>query len=319
MSNIANSTDTPRTTEVLIIGGSFSGMAAAMTLGRALRQVILVDSGLPCNRFATHAHNILGSDGLPPMEIHAQARKQLLHYPTIELIEDQVTNASRDDQGFSVQTSSGKQFKAQKLLLATGLTDELPEIAGLEACWGKSVIPCPYCHGYEFKGQKTGLLASNANALHMVSLLKQWTNDLQVFTHDGFVFDETALNYLQEQSVELVKGNVLSVNHHQGQLSGIQLEKPDGEVITPALDVLYIMPKTRQSLDLQSQLGYQLTPEGHIQVDEMRHTTVPGLYAAGDNSTNFRALSPAMASGMAAGAIINGDLINEKRPLPKMQ
>lgn len=306
-------------TEVMIIGGSYSGMAAAMTLGRALRQVVVLDAGEPCNRFAPHAHNFLGSDGVPPMEIHKGARKQLLQYPSVKLLADKVTDVRRQQTGFIIHTASGNDYLAEKVLLATGLKDELPDIPGIRECWGKSAIHCPYCHGYEFKGGKTGVLATSGDALHIISLLKQWTSDLQVFTNETFRFNEAASAFMAQQKIPVVSGKIKSLDHDNGQIKNILLQSSGHPEIEVPLQVLYVLPPVKQALDLQQQLNYQLTPAGHIQVDEARHTSVNGLYAAGDNSSRFRSLSTALATGMTAGAMINFDLVNEKRPLPDMQ
>lgn len=318
LNTMTNLTDNQEA-EVVIIGGSYSGMSAAMALGRALRSVLIIDAGAPCNRFAPHAHNLLGSDGTPPMEIHAEARKQLLQYSTVRITEDTVINVTKEAPGFVIHTASAKHYKAQKLLLATGLKDELPPIPGLQACWGISAIHCPYCHGYEFKGGKTALLATSSEALHMISLLKQWTRELSVFTQDGFRFNKAALDFLQSQAIPVITDKIISLVHENGSLREVQLENDEGKPATMPLDVLYVMPKIQQSLDLQQSLGYKLTAAGHIEVDQGGHSSVQGLYAAGDNSSRFRSLSYSLATGMAAGAMINFDLVNEKRPLPDIQ
>jgi thioredoxin reductase len=304
--------------EVIIIGGSYSGMSAAMTLGRALRKVVLIDAGKPCNRFAPHAHNLLGSDGIAPAQLHATARAQLKHYSTIELIEDNAISFKKDKALFTVTTKKGAEFMAENLLLATGLNDSLPNIPGLLDCWGKSAIHCPYCHGFEFKGGQTGILAASNEALHMINMLMQWTSDLTIFTVEGFSFNPAALDFIHQHKIRLITGKVTGLQHQAGNLEAVTIRDVSGKLGSIPLKALYVMPPIRQALEQQAALGYNLTPSGHIEVDEAGRTATKGLYAAGDNCNRFRSLAQAMASVITAGAMINYDLINKQRPLPKM-
>ncbi|SEA55970.1 Thioredoxin reductase [Arachidicoccus rhizosphaerae] len=314
-SKASNST-VNNTHEVIIIGGSYSGMQAALTLGRALRQVLIIDAGKPCNRFAPQAHNLLGSEGTPPAELHQNARKQIAAYPGIQLLEDQVVNVYKQQDTFIIHTASGQRYSTAFLVMAAGLQDILPDIDGVWECWGKSIIHCPYCHGYEFKGARTALLISSDRDLHMVSMLKQWTPQLQVIVTDERSLSAPSLSFLRREKISLIQGRLTAVKHEDGQLQSISLKDATGKINTIYLEVLYILPQIKQSLDLQATLGYQLTDSGHIKVDEGRRTNIPGLYAVGDNSSRFRSLSQAIASGMAAGAMINFDLIQKTRPLP---
>ena len=304
--------------EVIIIGGSYSGMSAAMTLGRALRKVVLIDGAKPCNRFAPHAHNLLGSDGIAPGQLHATARQQLKLYNTIELIEDNAISFKKDKALFTVTTKKGVVFKAENLLLATGLRDTLPNIPGLQDCWGKSAIHCPYCHGFEFKGAQTGILAMSNEALHMINMLMQWTSDLTIFTAEGFSFKPAALDFIHQHKIRLITGSVTELQHQAGNLEAVTVRDVSGKLSSIPLAALYVMPPIRQTLEQQAVLGYNLTASGHIEVDEAGRTATKGLYAAGDNCNRFRSLAQAMASGITAGAMINYDLINKQRPLPKM-
>ena len=151
--------------EVIIIGGSYSGLSAALALGRSLRKVLVIDGGKPCNRFTPHSQNFLTHDGRKPAEISAIAKEQVLQYKTVEFLEDVALNAEKTEQGFTVETDRGT-FQSKRLILAAGLRDILPDIPGIAECWGKSVIHCPYCHGYEFHSQKTGILANDEKAFH---------------------------------------------------------------------------------------------------------------------------------------------------------
>ena len=144
--------------DAIIIGGSYAGLSAAMTLGRAMRQVLIIDSNKACNRFAPHSHNFITQDGQTPAAIAEAARIQVLAYPTIQVVQGLSVAARGEDGGFEIEVETGAVYQAKKLLFATGLHDLLPEIEGLKECWGKSVIHCPYCHGYEVKGVPTGIL-----------------------------------------------------------------------------------------------------------------------------------------------------------------
>ena len=141
--------------DVLIIGGSYAGLSAAMVLGRSLRYTLLIDGGDPCNKRTPHAHNIITHDGEPPLEIAAKAREQVLAYEHAGRVEDQATELTGEDGAFTVGTATGASYTARKLVFATGLHDGLPDIPGVQECWGKTAIHCPYCHGYEHRGEPT--------------------------------------------------------------------------------------------------------------------------------------------------------------------
>ena len=153
--------------DVIIIGGSYSGLSAAMSLGRSLRNVLLIDGGQPCNAQTPYSHNFITQDGVPPAVIAGKARRQVLDYGTVEFISDFAVSGRKFPAGFSVTTRTGRTYEAKKLILATGIKDNLPDIKGFSECWGISVIHCPYCHGYEFRGKKTAILADGEKAFHL--------------------------------------------------------------------------------------------------------------------------------------------------------
>src|SRR5690606_37550650 len=157
--------------DVIIVGGSYAGLSAAMALGRSLRKVLVIDSGFPCNRQTPHSHNFITQDGETPFAISQKAREQVMRYPTVRFLDDLALGAAKTATGFTVSTKSGDTFLSRKLITATGIADQLPEIKGFAACWGISVIHCPYCHGYEFRNQRTGILANGDRAFHLASLV----------------------------------------------------------------------------------------------------------------------------------------------------
>ena len=161
--------------EIIIIGGSYSGLSAAMALGRALRNVLIIDSAKPCNRQTPHSHNFITQDGAEPAEIARKAREQVLKYDTVAFVYDLVTDCSKNAVGFELTTESGEQYSCEKLIFASGIKDIMPNIKGFSECWGKTVIHCPYCHGYEFKSKKTGIFAPADRAFHLASLVNQPT------------------------------------------------------------------------------------------------------------------------------------------------
>lgn len=171
--------------DALIIGGSFAGLAAALPLARARRQVLVIDAGQPRNRFASHAHTVLGHDGKPGSQMLAEAREQLRAYPTVQFVNGHATSAVRQasaDEDFVVEVDGGQRwFTGRRLLLATGVSDTLPDLPGLAERWGRTVLHCPYCHGYEIGGGAIGVMGAGAASLHQALLLPDW-GDVTFFT-----------------------------------------------------------------------------------------------------------------------------------------
>src|SRR5690606_19696546 len=161
--------------DVIIIGGSYAGLSAALALGRSLRHVLIIDSGAPCNRQTPHSHNFLTHDGEPPARIATQARDEVLRYDTVRFVQDTATEAVSQEHGFAVTTASGDRYTAQKLLFATGVRDLMPDIPGFADCWGISILHCPYCHGYEVRGRTTGVLANGDTGYELAMFINNWT------------------------------------------------------------------------------------------------------------------------------------------------
>lgn len=296
-----------RSYDVIIIGGSYAGLAAAMALGRSLRKVLLVDSGLPCNRFTPHSHNFITQDGEKPAVIAEKARKQVMAYPTIQLLSGRATSAQKAGDHFELYTEAGEHFQAPKLLFATGITDILPDLPGFSSCWGVSLVHCPYCHGYEVRGKKLGLLANGEMAFEFTRLLHQWSKDLVLFTNGPSTLAAAHQEKLQHYNIPIVETPVKELFHTDGYISSVKLT--DGSVAH--VDAVFIKPAFRQHSDIPTSLGCTLTENGYIQVDEFGKTSVPGVYAAGDNTSMFRSVAAAAAAGNKAGAWINKELIEE--------
>lgn len=291
--------------EVIIIGGSYAGLSAAMTLGRAMRKVLVIDSGKPCNAQTPHSHNFITQDGETPAEIVRNAKAQVLKYPTIEFLNDLVISAEKSGALFTLKTASGKKLSAKKLVFATGLKDRMPDIPGFADCWGISVIHCPYCHGYEVRDQKTALLSNGNDAFHFAQVLSNWTKELVLFTNGPIGLDADQQAQLIKHDISWIETPISHVIHENGQLKSLVLK--DGQ--EHAFGVMYARIPFDQHTSLPQELGCALTEQGFLQVDELQHTNIPGIYAAGDNTTMMRAVSQAVAAGMRAGAAINHDLI----------
>jgi len=284
--------------DVIIIGGSFAGLAGALQLGRARRKVTVLDTGLPRNRFAAHSHGLLGHDHMPPLDILAQARRQLARYPTVSLVNARADNITGALDDFSVLTDDGESLGARRLLLAYGVTDRMPAIPGFAECWGRSIVPCPYCDGFEVAGQHWGLVYSGPQALHAVSLFHDWTDRLTLFA-DGHDISADERADLARRNVPVVDGKLVEIAHLDGRLSTVNLNT--GRNV--AVDVLFAHPRNRPSANLHEKLGLATvdTPVGiALQVDDRRETSMPGIYAAGDLANPMASVTLASSNGAMA-------------------
>jgi thioredoxin reductase len=293
--------------DAIIIGGSYSGLSAAMALGRSLRNVLIIDSNNPCNKQTPHSHNFLTQDGETPATIAARAKNQVSNYPTVTLVQGKAIKAAKHTQSFEVQLETEEVFTGSKLLLATGMTDTLPQIPGLSSCWGISILHCPYCHGYEVAGKEWGILANGETAYHFCMILSNWTKKIVLFTNGLCSLTTEQQQKLEQKGIKIIESRLQSVDHTNGQLQQLHFE--DGSPYP--LTVLYLKAPTKQQSDIPLHLGCELSEEGHIKIDDMQRTSVAGIYAAGDNSSMLRSVSLAVSSGTKAGAAINMDLVTE--------
>jgi thioredoxin reductase len=292
--------------DVLIIGGSYAGLSAALALGRARRSVLVLDGRRPRNRFTPHAHNLLLHDGDAPADLAARARQQVAAYPTVQLLEAQATAATKlPDGSFEVATEAHGTFAASRLLLATGMRDELPPVPGFAECWGKSVIHCPFCHGYEVTDLPTGIWNNGPEVEHQVKMLLNWSRKLTVFTNGPATFGPEVHALLEANRIGLVQTPVAELLHTAGQLTALRLA--DGR--TWPLPVLYARLPAHQASPLAQQVGCELTEQQLIRIDESYRTTVPGVYAAGDCCSALPQLALAIAAGNLAGANLSKELI----------
>jgi len=290
--------------EVIIIGGSYAGLSAGMALGRASRNVLIIDAGEPCNRQTPHSHNFLTQDGETPAAILAKAKQQVMQYPTISFLNAKATGGIKTTTGFEISISDNQAFTAKKLLFAAGIKDIMPAIDGFAQCWGISVIHCPYCHGYEVKNMKTAILANGDAAYHYAFLLTQWTKDLTLFTNGKPTLTNEQLAKLKEHDIPVIETEIQTLNQSNGQLESIVLTNGD----VHNFNVMYSRVAFVQHTNIVEQLGCELDENGFIKVAEMQKTTVPGIFAAGDCATMMRSVAVAVADGMRAGAFINHEM-----------
>jgi thioredoxin reductase len=293
--------------EVIIIGGSYAGLSAAMSLGRFMRKVLVIDSGLPCNRQTPHSHNFLTQDGEEPAEIARKAKEQVLAYPTVSWLEDTAVKGEKTQNGFLITTASGQSFMTKKLIAATGVKDMLPDIKGFAACWGISVVHCPYCHGYEIRNKKTGILANGEKAFHLASLVNNLTDDLTIFTSGKADFNPEQLAKLDKHGIKMIESEVVEIEQDHGVLKNLLFK--DGN--TAGFDAIYAVVPFEQHSDIPASLGCEPTAHGHIKIDPLQKTSIAGLFACGDNSSGMRSVANAVSSGNLTGGMVNKELTEE--------
>jgi thioredoxin reductase len=293
--------------DVIIIGGSYAGLSAAMALGRSLRNVLIIDGGLPCNRQTPHSHNFLTQDGQKPAVIAAKGKTEVLSYSTIRFLEGLAVSGEKTATGFSITTNTQEKFHTKKLVFATGIKDIMPEIKGFSESWGISVVHCPYCHGYELKNKKTAIMANGERAFHLASLVNNLTNNITILTDGKADFKPEQLKKLNKHNIEILETGVSEIEHDQGHLKKIILK--DGNKIE--LDAMYAAVPFTQHTDIPVSIGCELNENGYIKVDAFQKTTISGVYACGDNSNMMRSVANAVYSGNITGAMLNKELTDE--------
>jgi thioredoxin reductase len=289
--------------DVIIIGGSFAGLAAALQLGRSRRKVTVLDTGLPRNRFAGHSHGLLGHDHKPPLEILAEARQQLARYPTVKLVNARADSISGTIDNFSVLTADGESLGARRLILSYGVVDQMPDVPGFAEGWGKAIVPCPYCDGFEFAGQHWGLIWSGPQSHNQVRLFHDWTDRLTVFAAGHDIPPDVRAD-LARRNIPVVDGRIVEIAHRGGHNATVKLDTGPNV----AVDILFAHPRNKPSASLHESLGLATanTPLGIVlKVDERRETSMPGIYAAGDLANPLTPPSVTLASAHGATAGIS--------------
>ncbi|MGV3611353.1 MAG: NAD(P)/FAD-dependent oxidoreductase [Fluviicola sp.] len=294
--------------DAIIIGGSYSGLAAGMALGRALKNVLIIDSGLPCNAQTPHSHNFITQDGETPQAIASKAREQVAQYKTIEFYSGLAVDASKTETGFTITIQTGETFEAKKLIFATGVRDIMPEIRGAAACWGVSMIHCPYCHGYEVRNEKTGILANGEMGFEFSKLIHNWTKELTLFTNGKSTLSEEQSSKLKSKGISMDEREIDGFEHKNGYIELVQFK--DGSTVQ--LKAMYAKLPFKQHSDLPEKLGCKISDLGFIEVDPFQKTTIPGIYACGDNVTPMRSVANAVGAGTLTGAMLSRELIDEE-------
>lgn len=301
-------TNNGNTFEVAIVGGSTAGLSAALTLGRTLRRTIVLDGGAPRNQPAGHAHNFFTRDGTPPAELLRIAREQLQPYDTVHLRQATVTTAQQTDSGFLLTTGDGTPFLAQKVILATGVKDDLADIPGLRELWGNRVIHCPYCHGWEVRRKPVCVIANGEAAEHYAITLSNWHHNITFLTNGE---NQISAEMMEKFAEKGYKVNTATIAALAASGDGVKVTLQNGEVLETGA-VYYRPEKLRFHNSLAEQLGCELSPEGVVTVNPLYETTVPGVFAAGDlTHPGLHQLYMAVAGGHLAGTNANRQLTQE--------
>ncbi|MEV4166354.1 NAD(P)/FAD-dependent oxidoreductase [Nonomuraea dietziae] len=288
--------------DVVVVGAGAAGLNAALLLGRARRKVVVIDAGQPRNAPAAHMHGFLSRDGLPPATLLELGRAEIARYG-VRLVRGRVEDI---DHGFSVRLEGGPVLGARRVLVATGLRDELPDIPGVRERWGKDVLHCPYCHGYEVGDQPLAVLGTHPGAVHQALLLRQWSDDVLFLPH---TLDLTAEDRerLEGRGLRIVGGEIDHLVVEGGRLRGIELA--DGRVLPRT--AAFLFPRTVAHDELLTRLGCAKDDTGWITTDRTGRTSVPGVWAAGNVIDPRAQVVTAAGMGSAAAFAINADLVDE--------
>lgn len=295
--------------DVVIVGGGPAGLSASLALGRARKRVLICDAGPRRNAAAERVHNFVTRDGTPPDEFRQIARKQLERYPNVEARDVRVESISGPRGAFRVELASGV-VEARRVLLCTGMIDEMLPLDGFRELWGRSIFQCPYCHGWEMRDRRWGYLARAADSAHLLPFALQargWTRDVVVFTGGAFEVPAESRATLETAGVRLETSAIARLVARDERLEAVELA---GGARVPC-DALFAHPPQRQ-IDLVRAMGVALDGDGYVQIDPMkRETSVPGVYAAGDLTTRMQAAIAAATAGTQAAAMINVELTME--------
>ncbi len=292
--------------DVVVIGGGAAGLSAALVLSRARRTVAVVDAGRPRNAPAAHMQGYLSRDGLPPAELLAAGRREVREYG-VDVIDGAVTAvAGSAAAGFTVRIAGREPVVARRVLLATGLTDVLPDIPGLAHRWGRDLLHCPYCHGYEVRDQPLGVLGGTPGAVQHALLVRQWSADVLFFPHTDAV-DDAEREQLRSRGVGLVEGRVAGLVVADDRLAGVGLE--DGRIV--ARSAVFVRPRLRSNAVVARSAGCLLDGNGWPTTDDTLRTSVPGIWAAGNVADPRAQVITAAGEGSSAAIAINADLVAE--------
>jgi thioredoxin reductase len=298
--------------DVVVAGGGAAGLSGALMLARSRRSVLVIDAGAPRNAPAAGVHGLLARDGMPPAELLERGRAEVRGYGG-QVVTGQVSSVQHDGKGFAVTLADGQVVHARRLLVATGLADELPGVPGLRDRWGRDVVHCPYCHGWEVRDRAIGVLASGPTAVHQALLFRQLSPDVVLFSHTMPPPDGEDARRLAARGIRVVPGEVAALEILGDQLTGVRLT--DGTVVPRR--VLAVASRMVARAGFLAALGLEPTahPLGvgeYIAADPAGLTAVPGVWVAGNVTDLAAQVGGAAAAGALAGAAINLDLVNEE-------
>jgi thioredoxin reductase/SAM-dependent methyltransferase len=303
--------DEMKTYDVVVVGGGAAGLSGAMALGRSRRSVLVVDAGEPRNAPAEHAHNYLGREGVSPLELLEDGRAEVAQYG-VEVLADRVVGLSGEVDDFLVTTAGGRRVRARRILVTGGVVDELPDVPGLADRWGRDVLHCPYCHGWEVRDQAIAVLATTPMAAHQALLFRQLSEDVVVVVHDGVEIPAEEEEKLGAIGVRFVHGTPQEVVTDGDTLVGLRLA--DGSVLERQAIVVASQPRVRA--DFLAPLGIEPAPfemngavlGSVIAVEPTGATAVPGIFAAGNATDIAMVLVASAAHGLRVGAWINAEI-----------
>ena len=303
--------------DVIVVGGAAAGLNGTLALVRSRRSVLVIDNGTPRNAPAEHVHNYLSRDGVPPRELYAVGRAEVAGYGG-EVLTGTVSTVTPwpSEDGFAVELADGRSFGARRLLVATGGTDVLPDVPGLAERFGRDVLHCPYCHGWEVRDQAIGVLATSGMAIHQAMLFRQLSDDVTLFLHTGPAPSDEQWEELAARGIAVVEGRVEAVEVTDDQLTGVRLE--GGKVV--ARQALAVQSVVRARVDFLAGLGLEAVDQEFgdaylgtaVPADPTGATAVPGVWVAGNVADLRSQVITSAAAGLTAGAMINADLIAEE-------
>jgi thioredoxin reductase len=289
--------------DVVVVGGGAAGLSAALVLGRARRAVAVIDAGEPRNAPAAHMQGFLSRDGMPPSELLAEGRREVTGYG-VDVIEDRVLGI---EPGFTAHLASGRAVEARRVLVASGVSDELPDIPGVRERWGRDLLHCPYCHGWEVRDQALGVLGTLPGSVDHAQLVRQWSDDVVFFTHT-YELAASERDGLAARGIGVIDGTVARLVIEGDRLAGVEMA--DGQVV--ARTAVFVRPGNVPHADgLLAGLGCELDEAGFPTVDRTGTTSVPGVWAAGNVADPRAQVITSAGAGSAAAIAINADLVRE--------